>query len=98
MIKKKRQPRISPDHDFTRRRPPLGYFALSSRASQRKAHTRPRANPRPRTVFFFKQKTAYEISTRVEFRRVLFRSGCSFARGESTCHFFRSSKRGGRRH
>src|SRR6266576_3251247 len=26
------------------------------------------------SFFFFKQKTAYEISTRLEFRRVLFRS------------------------
>src|SRR6266498_5509515 len=27
--------------------------------------------------FFFKQKTAYEMRTRLEFRRVLFRSGSS---------------------
>src|SRR5438034_8459601 len=29
-------------------------------------------------VFFFKQKTAYEITVRLEFRRVLFRSKTNF--------------------
>src|SRR5437867_6064492 len=33
----------------------------------------PRANPSP-SIFFFKQKTAYEIVRWLEFRRVLFRS------------------------
>src|SRR5215813_14925355 len=29
-------------------------------------------------LFFFKQKTAYEMRTRLEFRRVLFRSGGTY--------------------
>src|SRR6476619_8318111 len=35
--------------------------------------------------FFFKQKTAYEIGQRLEFRRVLFRSSSAMARACVTC-------------
>ena len=36
--------------------------------------------------FFFKQKTAYEISAWLEFRRVLFRSDRPFVKSESSPH------------
>src|SRR5690606_39974023 len=43
--------------------------------------------------FFFKQKTAYEIFTRLEFRRVLFRSHTEFK-----CEVYVLSKEEGGRH
>src|SRR4051794_41553662 len=44
-------------------------------------------------VFFFKQKTAYEMDGRLEFRRVLFRSSASRRRPCRSCHLRRQPSR-----